>query len=237
MKFFPKPLFLFLLAALLTMLPAGAEEKRIKTSLLAHAPFGLPDDFTAFYQSGEEVRAFSATAASVGLPTTYQGPRRLVFRATKEEFTMPESQRAAQAPVGFVDLPENADMVLIIAAQDPQLKRVRFRAYDLSTANLDPGGYKVFNFSQKNVLLSLGGHQLRLPPGADKGIKGTVLGNTVTAFPLVIATQTDGNLLPAYSSFWEHYPKRRNLFFLFDGKHVSEPVVFSSFDAGEPPKE
>ena len=235
MRFFQSAFLL--LAAFLPLLPVGAEEKKIKTSLLAHSPFGLPEGFTAFYQSGDEVRGFTATSASVGVPTPYQGPQRLVFRATKEEFAMPDAERAARAPLGFVDLPEDADMVLIIAARDPRLDRVRFRAYDISTNTLDPGGYRVFNFSQKNVLLSLGGNQLRMAPGSDQGIKGTVLGNAVTALPLVIATQTDGNIQPAYSSFWEHYPKRRNLFFIFDGKHVSEPVVFSSFNAGEPPGE
>jgi hypothetical protein len=39
-----------------------------------------------------------------------------------------------------------------------------------------------------------------------------------------------------YSNFWEHYPQRRSLLFLFDGHHVSDPVIFSSFDVDTPPK-
>lgn len=226
---------LMVVAACALFHPVGTRaEPPVRTTMLTYAPFGLPEGFTAFFESQGVVRPFSASAATLGVPIPHSGPRRLILRRNGDEFQLPPDQLAATLPLAVIDLPENADMVVIIAVPQ-QEGAVRFMAHDVSANTLRRGGYKVFNFSSHPLMLSLGGQGITLAPGRNTTLEGGRWGDQVSALPLMIATRVDGEARPAYSGYWEHYPQRRQLFFLFDGKHPSEPVVFSSFNAGKPP--
>lgn len=231
-----KPIFAFL-AALLTFGGAshGQSPAVIKTHLLTYAPAGLPADFKAFFRTPEAVLEFTASAGSLGTPVLYTGPQNFVIRSTKEEFFLPEDQLKQNPPLASITLPPNAETVLLLCVAG-EAGKTRLIAYDVSSATLSRGSYRVFNFSSKSLSVILGEQRFTLSPRSDKSVSDPGWQNESAALTLQIATITDNKAKLVYSNFWEHYPQRRSLMFLFDGHHVSDPVIFSSFDVDTPPK-
>ena len=108
--------------------------------------------------------------------------------------------------------------------------------YDVSSNTLKPGNYRVFNFSKNSISVILGDQKFSVRPRMDRTVDDRKWHEETIALPLQIGTVVNKKTTLVYSSFWEHYPMRRNLLFLFDGRHPSEPVIFASFDVGTPPK-
>lgn len=228
---------LALLAALLTLggTSHGQSPAVIKTNLLTYAPAGLPDDFKAFFRTQDGVLEFMASAGSLGTPILYTGPQSFVIRSSKEEFVLPEDQLKQKPPLASITLPPNADTVLLICVAD-EAGKTRLIAYDVSSKTLNRGSYRVFNFSSKPLSVILGDQRFTVAPRSDKSVSDPSWQKEATALTLQIATIKDSKAKLVYSNFWEHYPQRRSLMFLFDGHHVSDPVIFSSFDVDSPPK-
>ena len=106
----------------------------------------------------------------------------------------------------------------------------------VSSDTLRRGSYRVFNFSTKPLSIILGDQRFTVSPRSYKSLDDPSWHKETLALPMQIATITDNKAKLVYSNFWEHYPQRRRLLFLFDGHHVSDPVIFSSFDVDTPPK-
>lgn len=231
-----KPI-LALLAAFLTLggTSHGQSPAVIKTNLLTYAPAGLPADFKAFYQTADVVSEFVASAGSLGTPVLYTGSQSFVIRSSKEEFSLPEDELKQKPPLASITLPPNADTVLLICVAG-EAGKTRLIAYDVSSKTLARGSYRVFNFSSKPLSVILGEQRFTVSPRKDKSVSDPGWQKETLALPLQIATITGSKAKLVYSNFWEHYPQRRSLMFLFDGHHVSDPVIFSSFDVDTPPK-
>jgi len=212
----------------------GQEPAVIKTKFVTCALGSLPDDFTAFYKTGETVEELMVSPAALGLPITYQGPRRFILHKTKDGFTPPKDGEQPKPPLAFVDLPAKADNVLIICVPLPEGK-LKLLAFDISARDLAAGDYKVFNFSHSTVSVVLGKQKFTLVPGKDTMVRDDAWKGEIVALPLQIATVTDNQLRLVYSSFWEHYPVRRNLMFMFDGTDESMPIVFNHYIVNIPP--
>ncbi|MGE9268242.1 MAG: hypothetical protein ACQKBY_09095 [Verrucomicrobiales bacterium] len=203
----------------------------VKCYLLTYAPSGLPNDFQAFYRSGEEINPFRSSQSSLGVPVLYQGPRRFVLRASEADFAPPAEGEAPKPPLAFVDLPAGANNVLILALPKGETEGVRLVAYDLSTDELKKGDYRAFNFSNQAIAVKMGKQQFALKPGQDRFVKDGSWGSEAKALPLQVAISEGGKAKLVYSSYWEHYPQRRSLLFFFNGHHRTAPIVFSSFNA------
>ena len=223
------------LTALLVLCATSHAQDVIKTDILTYAPAGLPAGFTAFYRTSTQVYAFSASAGNLGTPVLYTGPQQFVIRSSKEEFSLPADQLKDKPPLASINLPPNAETVLILCvpAEDG---RVRLVAYDVSSNSLRRGSYRVFNFSSKPLSIILGDQRFTVAPKGDQSVDDPSWHQDSVAMPLQIATITDHKPKLVYSNFWEHFPQRRSLLFLFNGHHVSDPVIFSSFDVDSPPK-
>ena len=231
-----KPI-LALLAALLTLggTSQGQQPAVIRTNLLTYAPAGLPADFTAFFRTENQVYAFSASAGNLGAPVLYTGPQQFVIRSSKEEFALPADQLKDKPPLASINLPPKAETVLLICVADAA-RKTRLIAYDVSSETLTRGSYRVFNFSSKPLSVILGDQRFTVAPRSDKSVSDPNWHKETLALTLQIATITDDKAKLVYSNFWEHYPQRRSLMFLFDGHHVSDPIIFSSFDVDTQPK-
>ena len=225
------------LAVLLTLCGTShAQEPAVlKTDILTYAPAGLPAGFTAFYRTANQVYEFTASAGNLGTPVLYTGPRQFVIRSSKEEFSLPADQLKEKPPLAFVSLPPDADTVLLLCIPD-KTGKVQLVAYDVSSNNLRRGTYRVFNFSSKPLSIILGERRFTVAPKSDQSADDPSWHQEAIAIPLQIATVTDQKAKRVYSNFWEHFPQRRSLLVLFDGHHVSDPVIFSSFDVDTPPK-
>jgi len=223
-------------ASLLLAAPVCAQEpETVTTAILSYAPAPLPPDFSAFFKTGESVFRFQPSPSNLGVPVVYTGLRRFVLRASEAEFGLPPEELQLKPPLAFVDLPQKSDLVLILAVPGDD-GEVRLGAYNISSDSLREGDYRVFNFSSKAVSVILGDQKFTVAPRKDKVVKDSKWHGETLALPLRIATVVNREVTPVYSSFWEHYPMRRNILFMFDGRHPTEPIVFSSFDAGTPPK-
>ena len=135
-----------------------------------------------------------------------------------------------------VTLPPDADIVLLVCGTGGTGKP-RLIAYDVSSGTHARGSYRVFNFSSKPLSVILGEQRFTIAPRGDKSVSDPGWKEETAALTLQIATIADGKPTLVYSNFWEHYPQRRSLMFLFDGRHVSDPIIFSSFDVPAPPVE
>lgn len=226
-----RTLFFALLA--FPWLAALAQPALVTTRLFTYAPGGLPASFAGFYRTGQKVEPFNASAGTLGLPIDYVGPAVFELRPSVADFAPPPEGQKPQPPLASVTLPANADNVLVLCSSLADGK-LRLTAYDISSGQLKPGDYRAFNFSRLPLSVILGDNRFALNPGKDTFIKDSKFQDKPIAFPLQIATITDGKAKKVFSSFWEHYPSRRNLLFFFDGRHPSEPITFANFSADLP---
>lgn len=223
---------LFVFGLLVTLLPAQ-EPAIIKTKFVTCALGALPDDFSAFYKTGETVEEFMVSAASLGIPINYQGPRRFILHKSKADFAKPKDGEAPKPPLAWADLPEKSELVLLLCVPESEGK-IRLLAYDISPKDLAAGDYKMFNFSHSTISVIMGKQKFTLAPGKQTLVKDDGWKTEVVALPFQIATVVDNKPNLVYSSFWEHYPVRRNLMFMFDGVDESMPIMFNHYNAGFP---
>ena len=226
-----------LLALGLTMCLAQAQQQKIKTALVTYALGGPPGGFKAFFRNGEEIKPFAANSSGLGEPFRYEGPRRFEIRESMEAFEAPPAGQQAKPPLAFVDLPENSNNILVLAADAGQGK-IRLLAYDVSSANLRAGDYRIFNFSNSTVEINIGKQKLVLARAQNEMMKDAAWQDPKPqALPLLIRKFSGKAMVPVKQSPWEHWPTKRTVMFLFDGAHKGEPLGIMSFNVEPPPRE
>ncbi len=208
------------LTLLMTPLVQG-QSSSISTHILTFAPAKLPEGFQSYFVTEGRLEPFAASAATLGLPIPYNGPR---------EFTLYLSKTDSKSQVASVTLPEKCDHVLIICTPTTD-EKVSLAAYKIDSSDFKAGDYRVFNFSKSSVSMNLGDQTIELAPEKDGTVRDSKWANDDIALPVKIATVLDGKNRPVYSSFREHSPKDRTLMFLFDGTHPSRPITFTTFNA------
>lgn len=223
----------FLCLLVVPWIAASAQPPLVTTRLFTYAPGGLPPSFVGFYRSGQKIEPFNASSGTLGLPADYVGPALFELRASLADFAPPPEGQKPKPPLATVTLPTNADNVLLLCSSLADGK-FRLTAYDISSGQLKPGDYRAFNFSKSPLSVILGENRFALAPGKDTLVKDSKWQDQPMAFPIQIATVSDGKAKKVFSSFWEHYPARRNLLFFFDGNHASEPITFANFSADLP---
>jgi hypothetical protein len=219
---------------LVLSLNAQSQPKPITTRILTYAPAGLPESFKTFYRTGNEIELFTASAGTLGLPINYIGPATFALYGSKADMSPPAEGQKPKPPVATVVLPANADAILILCTRTAD-EKVGLVAFNITSNELRPGDYRVFNFSKSTTSIILGEQRFALPPGKDSMVRDASWHGEVMALPVKIATITDGKPKLAYSSMREHFPQRRNLMFLFEGRHPSRPITFVTFNADLPP--
>lgn len=211
---------------------APAQQETVTTRIFTYAPAGLPESFEAYYRSGQNIERFLASAGTLGLPIAYTGPPVFSLFSSKADFA-PEDGKPPAPPLATATLPADSDCVLLVCTRNADGK-TGLIAYDIRSDELKPGDYRVFNFSKTPVSIMIGSQRLSLTPGKDAFARDAKWHSETLAFPLQIATHENGKSTLVFSTFWEHYPQRRSLLFLFDGKHASEPIIFANFSADLP---
>jgi hypothetical protein len=208
-----------------------AQEPKLKTTLVTYAPGVLPAGITAFFQNGGEIVPFNADPGGLGDPIKYEGPKKFVLRESIEAFGLPPEQM--KPPIAVVDLPENCNNILLLAA-DAGGGKLRLIPYDVASGNLKPGEYKIFNFSHSVVSMIMGPQKFTISPAENKMVRDPSWSGEAKAFSMKIATIKDGAATLASEAMWEHYPQKRQVIFLFDGRRNGEPIGFMCFNV-EPP--
>lgn len=211
-----------LLLGLLTI-SSLAQEPPVQTEILTIALDEAVDGL--FFADSKAVVPFQANITGLSQPVTYIGPRRFVLRASAAEFA---AKPPLPAPAAFVDLPPNANRVLLccLKSENTALKIV---AYDISSTGSRAGDYRVFNFSKQALSVNLGDQSFALSSAGDKNISDPSWQNDVLDLPMQVATVVNGKARLVYSSVWGHRPGRRNFVFMFDGSHPSKPISICRF--------
>lgn len=206
----------------------------VKTRFMTYAPGNLPASFEAYYQTGGSIQPFRASSGTLGLPIQYVGPPTFVLRASAADFAPPPEGQEPKPPLAVAALPASADNVLLLCSTQADDK-IRLTALDISSANLKDGEYRVFNYAKTPVSVILDENRFALKPGQDTIVRNSKWHEKPMGFVIQIATVADGQATPVFSSVLEHYPKKRSLFFMFDGTEATSPIVFVNFDAYFPP--
>lgn len=200
-----------------------AQEPPVQTEILTIALDEAVDGL--FFADSKAIVPFQANITGLSQPVTYLGPRRFVLRSSVAEFS---AKPPLPAPVAFVNLPPNANRVLLccLKSENTGLKIV---AYDISTTGSRAGDYRIFNFSKQGLSVKPGGQSFALDSAGDKNISEQFWQNDVLDLPMQVATVVNGKARLVYSSVWGHRPGRRNFVFMFDGSHPSKPITICRF--------
>ncbi len=201
------------------------EPERIRTEVLTLA---LDEPVAGlFFHNGKEVAVFQANLTGLGQPLAYEGPRRLLLRASEAEFA---AKPPLPAPAAAVDLPPAADRVLLLCLKSGK-EPLKLKAYDISTGKSAAGDYRFFNFSNQGISVILGDKRFALPAGRDSIVSDLSWNKETLDLPMQMAVVREGKPKLVYSSVWGHRSGRRNFVFLFDGKQAAKPVgVYRFFD-------
>jgi len=211
-----------LLLALLTC-STFSQEVEVQTELLTIALDEGVDDLHFF--DGKAIVPFSANLTGFSQPFPYKGPRKLILRATIDEFS---AGPPLPVPVAAVDLPPNANRVLLccLKSQDGPLRII---AYNISSTGSQAGDYRFFNFSSKPLSVILGEQSFALQSKGDRIVTDSAWRDEVLDLPMRVASMEENKPRLAYSSVWGHRPGRRNFVFMSDGGHPSKPIAISRF--------
>lgn len=223
-----------ILAALSILAPVATgqeDDANLRTTLVTYAPGELPEGFVAFFRNGGEILEFKANAGGLGDPVRYQGPKRLILRVSREEFALPPEKM--KPPVGFVDLPQGCNNILLLAAPAAEGK-LRLIPYDVAPKNLAPGEYKFFNFSHSVVSVILDSQKFTMSPSEDRVVKDAGWKTQPKVMELKIATVKDSKATLVNQTMWEHWPDKRQVVFFFNGRRKSEPIGFMCFAVEAP---
>lgn len=211
-------LFLGLLA-----LPAFSQNPVISTEIVTIA---LDDSVTDLYfNNGKDISMFQANPTGLGEPLKYKGTRRLVLRASAEEFLM---EPPLPAPHAWVDLPLNSDRVLLACLKTDN-QPIRMIAYDIGKSRIGAGEYRFFNYSKLVISVIFGGKKFAVRPGEDSLVSDASWKKEVGEIDLTMAIMRDGQAKPVYSSQWGNRPGRRNYIFMFDGPQEYKPIRICRF--------
>ncbi len=213
-----------------------AQPQKIKTTIVTYALGGPGGGFKAFYKTGEEIKPFGANGAGLSEPIRYEGPLRFEIRAAEADFSAPPEGQQPKPPLAFVNLPENSNNVLVLAAEEAG--KIRLVAFDISTNNLRAGDYKLFNFSHSTLSIILGSQRLVLQPAQNNMMKDpSWQDEKPKALEFKIAKIENQKPLLIKETVWEHWSGKRTVIFMFDGKHKGEPIGIMSFNVEPPAKE
>ena len=204
-------------ACLLFCAPVFGQQPEVIKTQLVTVSLDIRDT-PLYYQTGEEVKEFSAGMNGLGAPFLYVGPRRLILHSSKEAFAPLKEGQKPPTPAAFVDLPERSARVLLVCAPLPD-KSVRLIAYDIGKTSMKDGDYKIFNFSKSNLSMILGEKGFVVPSAKDVQVSDGPWGKEILDLQCKIAIIGADNktLTPVYSVLWGHRPIRRNIIFIFDG--------------------
>lgn len=200
---------------------AFGQTKPLKTRILTLA---LDRKIEAFFMNDGVVEPFTAKRSSLGSPFAYTGSSRFVLRAQKDHF----SADPPLAPLASVAMPKQSKLILL-ATQRTADQKIKLNAYDISAASFRPGDYRVFNFSDKRLLLIIGESKLAIKPGDDKIVSKMILHNKVLDLIIRIAEVKGGKPKQVYKSAWGHQPSKRHFVFLFNGSHPTRPIAIRRF--------
>ncbi len=213
------------IALLLGLLTASslAQEPPVQTEILTLALDEAVDGL--FFQDAKAVVPFQANITGLSQPVSYVGPRRFILRSSAAEFA---AKPPLPAPAAFVDLPLNANRVLLccLKSENTSLKII---AYNISSSGSRAGDYRFFNFSKQVLSVNLGAESFALDSRFDRNISNQSWQSEVLDLPMQVATVVDRKAKPVYSSVWGHRPGRRNFVFMFDGSHPSKPINIRRF--------
>jgi hypothetical protein len=218
----------FLCLLISTVFSSAQDAPVIKTKILTYALGGLPDEFTGYFKNEDQIMMFRASDGTLGVPIRYQGQRRFILRDSEDAFNSAPGGRELPPPLGFVDLPENASNVLILAAP-LEGRKVKLLAYDISPGSLGKGEYRIFNFSHSMLSMLFGTQKVVLPAGRDVLVRDESWKQKIMTFPIRIATVSENKAKPVYSNFWEHHPSSRTLLFMFNGNRPNQAIRFMDF--------
>lgn len=220
---------LFALHLFAAVSACGQNAAVIKTKILTYALGGLPENFTGYFKTGGEVLMFRASDGTLGVPIRYEGPRKFSLLESEAAFGPAPAGQEPKPPLASIDLPENADNVLVLAVPTATGNKVALLAYDISAGTLPKGEYRVFNFSHSVLSMIFGSQKFVLPPGHDTVVKDSAWHEKIMTFPIRIATVKENVAKPVYSNFWEHNPSSRTLLFLFNGNRPAQAIRFMDF--------
>ncbi len=215
--------FRLILALAILATPALAQAPPHKTRVLTISldqPLG-----DVFFQNAGKVEPFTSDRSGLGVSFDYTGTRELILRAKADEFA---AKPPVPAPLASVLLPEQAKLVLLVCGRGSGNK-IKLTAYDVSVGAFRAGDYRVFNFSDKAVLLSLGKSKFALKPDEEKLVSDVALQEKALDVVVQIAQVENGELKRVYTSAWGHQPVKRNFVFLFNGRHPTRPIAIRRF--------
>ncbi len=208
--------WLLFFIATLTFL-STAQEAKIKTEIVTIAL----DEFVEgkFFHNGKEITEFSANSTGIGEMMRYEGSSKFVLRNAKEEF----SQDTPPTPAAWVELPADSDRVLLACVKSKD-KPLRLVAYDIGSAKVSSGDYRVFNFSRSAISVILGSEKIAINAGANQTISNNKWKKEITEIDVLFGMVKDQEVRPVYSSQWGHRPGRRNYIFIFDSPLEYNPL-------------
>jgi hypothetical protein len=184
-----------------------------------------------FFRNGDHAVALEGSLVGLGIPIPYRGPQRLLlYETAAASMENPPSM----PPKLFVDLPADADRVLLLAFH-PEGQPLRLVAYGVPSDGLRPGDYRFFNFSKQDVAVRLGEMQFHLPRGADHIVSNRDWQGEYPDLNIQLAADYQGSPKLVFSSVWGHHPEHRSFVFLFDGSHPSMPIVMRKMSDQLPP--
>jgi hypothetical protein len=211
--------FIPILAILATC--AFGQAQPLKTRILTLA---LDGKINAFFMNAGKVEPFTAERSGLGSPFAYTGSSQFLLRAQQDDF----AADPLPAPLASVALPRQSKLILL-TAQSAADQKIKLNAYDISAAGFRPGDYRVFNFSDRNLLLILGKSKFALRPGDDKIVSNAILRDNTLDLVIRIAKIEGGKPKQVYASAWGHQPVKRHFVFLFNGSHHTRPIAIRRF--------
>lgn len=204
-------------------LPASGQTPEIKTQIVTLSLDKEVEE--VFYLNDGKALPFHSKRSGFGEPMPYTGPQQFALRGSAGEFA---AKPPLPAPLASVLLPAQAKTVLLVTSHTPEDK-IKLEAYNISAANFRAGDYRVFNFSEKSVLLILGKAKFGLKPGEDFIVSDTGLQEKPLDVVVQLAQIDDGEPKRVYASVWGHQPTKRNYVFLFKGSHATRPIGIRRF--------
>lgn len=207
----------------LLALPCFSQEVTVDTEIVTIA---LDESISGlFFSNGKSISIFQANPTGLGEPLKYKGPPKFSVRTSEAEFSL---KPPLPAPYASVDLPLNADRVLLACLKTGDAP-MRMIAYDIGRGRIGAGDYRFFNFSNSVISVIFGEKKFAVKPGDETLVSDASWRKEVMEIDMEMAIAKDGKFKPVYSSQWGHRPGRRNYIFMFNGPQEYNPVKICRF--------
>lgn len=191
-----------------------------------------------YFWNGEKPVEFRSVGGGLGPPMSYRGPRDLQLFDSPEA-TMPASLAPGGAvstatPVASVQLPEGAGRVLLLTRKQAD-GPLRLLAFPASFNEIQTGDYRFFNFSSHDVRILLDDETELLPSGQGKTFSNRTWQRNRKDLDIQLGATIDGQMRLVFSSVWGHNPDLRYFVMIFDGVHISSPLILRKVHDRLPP--